>query len=261
MQNGMGCMQKEEIPVEKVPISRYPELKKLMETGEPVCITFETEEGDKKEGLPGTEPPQKTVPFQGMAPEEKVAGKRTEEIPDKPGFLFCELVQKARMGEKFQISGQRCSPGDYVLGLSDKSPAEYYLKSGRYINTLAAEKAALSLPRLKRKFCSIVIEPLSLNKGSFDVLILFLKPEKTMRVIQANAYSGGKRTAVDTIGAASICGDCTVLALEQGMGLSFGCKGSRKHSGYKDFEVPLGIAFGKVKEIEEGLSKLPETTR
>lgn len=253
-------MQKEEISIEEVPISRYPELKKLMETGEPVCITFETE-GYAKEGLPETDPPKKAVPFQGTGPEEKVAGKRTEEIPDKSGFLFCELVQKTRMGEKFRISGQRCSPGDYVLGLSDKSPDEYYLKSGRYINALAAEKAALSLPRLKRKFCSILIEPLTLNKGSFDVLILFLRPERAMRVVQANAYSGGKRTVVDTMGAASICGDCTVLALEQGMGLSFGCKGSRKHSGYKDFEVPLGIASGKLKEIEAGLSKLPETIK
>ncbi|MPN26485.1 hypothetical protein SDC9_173910 [bioreactor metagenome] len=64
---------------------------------------------------------------------------------------------------------------------------------------------------------------------------------------------------MDTMGAASICGDCTVLALEQGIGLSFGCKGSRKHSGYKDCEVPLGISFEKIKKIEEGLSKLPDT--
>jgi len=163
------------------------------------------------------------------------------------------------MGEKFRISGQNCSLGDYVLGLSEESPAEYYLKSGRYRNKQAAEKAALSLPRLKRKFCSVVIEPLSLNSGNFDVLILFLKPEKTMRIAQVNAYSEGKRTVIDTMGAASICGDCTVLALEQGISLSFGCKGS-KHSGYEDFEVPLGIAFEKVEEIEGGLSKLPETT-
>lgn len=249
-------MQKEEAP-----LSRYPELKRLMETGEPVCITFETEKGNTKEGFLETVPFQKTIQFQGTASERKAAGKGNEELPEKSGFLFCELVQKSRMGEKFRISGQSCSPGDYVLGLSENSPAEYYLKSGRYINKQAAEKAALYLPRLKRKFCSITIEPLSLNKGSFDVLILFLKPERAMRIVQANAYSEGKRTMIDTMGAASICGDCTVLALEQGIGLSFGCKGSRKHSGYKDSEVPLGIAFEKIEEIEEGLSKLPETAK
>jgi uncharacterized protein (DUF169 family) len=247
-------MQKEEMPV-----SRYPELKKLVETGEPVCITFEIEEGSTKEGLCGTVPSRRAVPFQENVSKEKETGKESEEIPEKSDFLFCELVQKARMGEKFRISGQSCSPGDYVLGVSERSPAAYYLKSGRYRNTQAAEKAALSLPRLKRKFCSIVIEPLSLNKGSFDVLILFLKPERAMRVIQANAYSGGERIVMNTMGAASICGDCTVLALEQGIGLSFGCKGSRKHSGYGDLEVPLGIAFKKVEEIEAGLSRLPET--
>ncbi len=252
----MGRIQRE-----RVPLSGYPELRQLMENGEPVCVTFETEEGDRKEETQKAVPFQGTVPFQKTVPEEKVTGKGSEELPEKSDFLFCELVQKARMGEKFRISGQSCSPGDYVLGLSEESPAEYYLKSGRYRDMQAAEKAALSLPRLKRKFCSVVIEPLSLNRGTFDVLILFLKPEKAMRVVQANAYSEGKRTAMDTMGAASICGDCTVLALEKGMGLSFGCKGSRKHSGYEDFEVPLGIAFEKVEEIEEGLSKLPETTQ
>jgi uncharacterized protein (DUF169 family) len=63
------------------------------------------------------------------------------------------------------------------------------------------------------------------------------------------------------MGAASICGDCTVLALEKGISLSFGCKGSRKHSGYEDFEVPLGLSFEKAAEIEKGLSKLPETRK
>ncbi len=244
-----------------VPLSRNPELKGLMETGEPVCITFEIEEGDTKKGLDETLSSRKAATFQGTTPEDKVAGKGREELSEKSSFLFCELVQKARMGEKFRISGQSCSPGDYILGFSEKSPAEYYLRSSRYRNAQAAEKAALSLPRLKRKFCSIVIEPLSLNKGNFDVLILFLKPERAMRVVQANAYFGGKRTVMDTMGAASICGDCTVLALEQGIGLSFGCKGSRKHSGYGDFEVPLGIAFEKIEEIEEGLSKLPDTAK
>jgi uncharacterized protein (DUF169 family) len=112
---------------------------------------------------------------------------------------------------------------------------------------------------LNKKFCFIRIEPLSLNKGIFDVLILFLKPEKAMRIVQASAYSEGKRAIIDTMGAASICGDCAVLAYRQGIGLSFGCKGSRKHSGYEDFEVPLGLSFEKASEIEEALSKLPET--
>ncbi|WP_239451103.1 DUF169 domain-containing protein [Methanosarcina horonobensis] len=243
-----------------MPLLRYPKLKRLMETGEPVCITFEIE-GSTEEELREAVAFQKAVSFNGTAPEGEVVLKGRKEFPEKSGFLFCELVQKARMGERFRISGQSCSPGDYILRLSEKSPAEYYLRSGRYRNTQAAEKAALSLPRLKRKFYSIVIEPLSLNKNSFDVLILFLKPARAMRIVQANAYSVGKRTLIDTMGAASICGDCTVLALENGMGLSFGCKGSRKHSGYKDFEVPLGIAFEKIDEIEEGLSKLPETEK
>jgi uncharacterized protein (DUF169 family) len=220
-----------------------------MEIGEPVCVTFET----------GQEFGHDTEKDIERKTEEKVAYTGNEKFPEKSCLLFCELIQKARMGEEFFISGQSCSPGDYVLGLSEKSPAAYYLNSGRYKDLQAAENAAISLPRLKKRFCFIRIEPLSLNKGNFDVLILFLKPEKAMRIVQASAYSEGKRAVMDTMGAASICGDCTVLAYRQGMGLSFGCKGSRKHSGYEDIEVPLGLSFEKAAEIEEALLNLPET--
>ncbi|HHV23193.1 MAG TPA: protein clustered with O-phosphoseryl-tRNA(Cys) synthetase [Methanosarcina sp.] len=252
---------------EQSPFSKYSELSRLMDTGEPVCVSFETgheigckvgsKVGCKVEQEIGSEI-EKCKGIEEKA-EERVIDPGDKKFPEKSCFLYCELVQKARVGEEFLISGQSCSPGDYVLGLSEESPAEYYLNSGRYKDLQAAENAALSLPRLKKRFCFIRIEPLSLNKGSFDVLILFLKPEKAMRIVQASAYSKGKRAVLDTIGAASICGDCTALAYRQGMGLSFGCKGSRKHSGYEDFEVPFGLSFEEANKIEEILSKLPKT--
>ncbi|WP_292380628.1 DUF169 domain-containing protein [Methanosarcina sp. UBA289] len=239
------------------PFSKYSELSQLMETGEPVCVTFET--GHEIRCKVGRKVGCEIEKDIEEKTEKRVADTGNEKFPEKSCFLFCELVQKARMGEGFLISGQGCSPGDYVLGLSEESPAAYYLNSKRYKDAQAAKNAALSLPRLRKRYSFIKIEPLSLNKGIFDVLILFLKPEKAMRIVQTSAYSEGKRAVLDTIGAASICGDCTVLAYRQGMGLSFGCKGSRKHSGYADFEVPLGLSFEKTAEIEEILSKLPET--
>jgi len=77
--------------------------------------------------------------------------------------------------------------------------------------------------------------------------------------VQAHSYKSGARVVVDTLGAASVSGDCTALALDKGIGLSFGCKGSRKHSEYSDDELPLGIGVKFVKMIEEGLSKIPNT--
>jgi uncharacterized protein (DUF169 family) len=243
---------------ERSAVKGFPELSRLMETGEPVCVTFETGEENVK-GKPGEGKTEEGKTEEEEPGRKEAAEARSEILPEKSDLLFCELVHKARFGETFRISGQGCSPGDYVLGLSEENPAAYYLKSGRYRNPQAAEKAALALPRFDKKFCSVRIEPLSLNRDGFDVLILFLKPEKAMRIVQASAYAKGERTKLDTLGAASVCGDCTVLALREGLGLSFGCKGSRKHSGYEDFEVPLGIAFEKVKEIEAGLSSLPGT--
>lgn len=229
--------------------SKYPELSRLMGAGEPVCISFETGDEESEIGNEGTRSGKK---------ETEPENENTEraEVSD---LLFCELVQQARFGKTFRVSGQSCPAGAYVLGVLEQNPAEYYLKSGRYRDRETAEKAAAGLPRVTKKYSSMKLEPLSENRGGFDVLILFLVPERAMRIVQAFAYAEGKRKGVNTIGAASICGDCTALALEKGIGLSFGCKGSRKHSNYEDTELPLGIAFENLEVLENDLSKLPET--
>jgi len=146
-----------------------------------------------------------------------------------------------------------------VLGVSDDAPHDYYLRSGRYINMQAAQRASGSLPKIVKPYRSIRIKPLSGNEEKFDVLILYVTPERAMRIVQAHSYTSGVRTVIDTLGAASVCGDCTALALEMGLGLSFGCKGSRKHSEYGDNEMPLGIRFDIVGKIEEELSRIPGT--
>ena len=42
-------------------------------------------------------------------------------------------------------------------------------------------------------------------------------------------------------------------------GISLGCKGSRKYTGYEDEEVVVGIPFEMAGEIEEALGKIPGT--
>ena len=201
-----------------------PNISSLMDIGEPVCVTFnECADGESS------------------------------------NLLYCEMVHKARHGESFSVSTQSCPVGAYVLGVSDDTPHEYYLKSGRYADMQTARRASESLPRVVKPYRSIKIEPLSENNGAFDLLILYITPERAMRIVQAYSYSSGTRAVIDTLGAASVCGDCTALVLENGIGLSFGCKGSRKHSSYSDNEVPLGIGAEFVKKIENGLSKIPNT--
>lgn len=205
----------------------FTEIAKLMDKGEPVCVTLENGESIEK--------------------------------GDDYELLYCELVTKARDGETFLVSSQRCPPGKYVLRESEDRPDGYYLKSGRYIDKETAAKAASNLPRVSREYDRIRMEPLSKNNGTFDVMILYLRPEKAMRIVQAMAYNNGERVIIDTFGAASICGDCTALAYEKGIALTYGCKGSRKHSGYTDNEIPIGIRFDKAEKIENGLKNIPGT--
>ena len=206
-------------------LHRYPNIESLMDEGEPVCISLCQDEGES----------------------------------EKSELLYCELVYRARHGESFLIEDQRCRPGKYILGISENSPADYYLKSNRYKDKKTAQRAINSLPRIKGDYRSLRIEPLGQNNGEFDVLLLYLKPESAMKIIQAYAFHFGKGIASRSIGAASICGDCTARPLHEGIGISYGCKGSRKHSGYADEEVPIGIGFKLIEKIEKGLENIPAT--
>lgn len=213
--------------------TRILNIVKLMDEGEPVCVTF--------------------------TDRSNISGNLDSEISADSELLFCEMVQKARYGEAFNVEKDRCPVGNYILGKTNELPFEYYLKSRRYKDRTAAYRASKSLPRISKPYKSIRIEPLSINKEQFDVLILFLKPESAMRIIQAYSYLEGKQVNMNTLGAASVCGDCTAVPISGGIGVSIGCKGSRKHSGYKNTEVPLGISFEIIEIIEEGLENTPET--
>ena len=199
----------------------FPHILALMDKGTPVSVLFSDEEG--------------------------------EVSPD----LYCELIQKARYGESFLIKNQGCKVGAYVLGVTEISPVDYYFNSGRYGNIDAARTATENLYRNTKKGKTIKITPFS--GGKFDIMILFLKPERAMRIIQAHAFRTGKPVEIRTGGIASICSDCTAYPLQGKIGISMGCKGSRKHSKYGDDEVVVGIPFKLAKELDEALGKIPGT--
>ena len=172
-------------------------------------------------------------------------------------LLYCELVHKARYGESFIITSQGCSICEYVFCNMENSPGDYYNRTGRYKSQEAASNAVSSLKRFEINGSSIRITPFKGEK--FDVLILYLKPVRAMRIIQAHAYLEGKPVEIKTGGIASICSDCTVNPLQGELSFSLGCKGSRKHSKYGDDEVIVGIPFELAKDIDEALGKIPET--
>jgi len=181
----------------------------------------------------------------------------TDEEGEDSTLLYCELIQKARFGESFLIKNQGCKAGAYVLGETETSPQEYYYSTKRYKDRNAAKSAAANLQRLKERRGSIKISPYS--GGDFDILLLFLKPERAMRVVQAHTYESGKPAEFKTGGIASICSDCTAYPMQGKLGISLGCKGSRKHSKYGNDEVVVGIPFQLTHEIDAALGKIPKT--
>ncbi len=176
---------------------------------------------------------------------------------EQSAVMYCELVQRARFGESFAIKSQGCRVGAYVLGETEISPEDYYYTSKRYKDRKAAKHAVSNLDRLTKKGGSIRIAPYS--GGDFDMLLLFLKPERAMRIIQAHAYRMGSPVEFKGGGTASICSDCTAYPMRGKLGISLGCKGSRKHSKYGDDEVVVAIPFQLADEIDDALGKIPET--
>jgi|SRR5450759_3286668 len=201
----------------------FSNIQALMDKGTPVSVLFSEEEG--------------------------------EVSPD----LYCKLIQRARFGESFLIKNQGCRVGAYVLGDSEITPLDYYYESKRYSNMDTARTAVENLYRITTKGRSIKITPFSGEK--FDIMLLFLIPERAMRIVQAQAYISGKPFEMRTGGIASICSDCTAYPLQGKIGISLGCKGSRKHSKYGDDEVVVGIPFKLAEELDETLGKIPETNQ
>lgn len=181
----------------------------------------------------------------------------TADVGEISSLLYCELIQKARYGESFLVSTQGCKVGAYVLGEAEKSPEDYYFDSGRYRNKPSAKRAVSSLHKLSKRQTSMKIAPYA--GVDFDILILFLKPERAMRLIQAYTFARGDPVEIKTGGIASVCSDCTVYPMQGKPGISLGCKGSRKHTAYADEEVVVGIPFEIAGEIEEALGKIPGT--
>jgi uncharacterized protein (DUF169 family) len=183
----------------------------------------------------------------------------SEEEGESSLQLYCELIQRARFGESFLIKNQGCRVAAYVLGDTEITPLDYYYKSKRYSNMDTARTATENLPRMKKKGRSIKIAPFTGEK--FDIMLLFLMPERAMRIVHAQAYISGKPFEMRTGGIASICSDCTIYPLQGKIGISLGCKGSRKHSKYGDDEVVVGIPFKLAKELDEALGKIPGTNQ
>ncbi len=181
----------------------------------------------------------------------------TEDGGNDSDLLYCEMIQKARYGESFLVKSQGCSVGAFVLGDTETSPEDYYFSSKRYSSRDAAKTAASGLCRLTKRGCSIKITPYS--DRDFDVLLLFLKPERAMRLVQAYTYMNGRPAETKTGGIASVCSDCTAYPMKGKLGMSAGCKGSRKHSRYSDDELVIGIPFQLAGEIDAALGKIPET--
>ena len=172
--------------------------------------------------------------------------------------LFCELIQQARKGETVTFSEQGCPVGAYVLGKDAPLPDNYYFSSGRYSNKEAAARAAGALPRLEEQYTSIQLFPVTENTHDFDVMLLFLTPEKATQLVQAFSYNDGRPLTFTTGGTASVCGDCTAAPANTGrLCVSLGCKGSRKHSKYGEDEMIVAIPSNLISDIREGLLAIP----
>jgi len=172
--------------------------------------------------------------------------------------LFCEIVQEARHGETISFSAQGCPVGAYVLGRDTPRPTDYYSISGRYINKAAAAQAAGSLPRLDTRYNFVELFPVKQDKVDFDVMLLFFNPARAMRLVQAMSYHNGQPLVFSNSGTASVCGECTVMPFNtKRLCLSIGCKGSRKHSRYTEYEMVAGIPHSLLNDINEGLDSIP----
>ena len=177
---------------------------------------------------------------------------------------MCQLVMRARKGEKLMLTKERisCPAAAAALGfkplpknLQDGSMLQGY---GIFRDKEAAVKVMEDMPRLEQdKYEAVVAKPLIDWEENPDVIVIEDEVEKLMWIALAYLNEEGGRLNMSTSILQAVCVDSVVLPfLSQRINMSFGCYGCREATDSKPNEAILGIPFSKLEMTIENIRYL-----
>lgn len=207
-----------------------------------------------------TEEQYKASPF----PEVEVA------IP------YCRIVRNAGGGRerKFSLDGLTCSGAAKALGFisvdNDAASGNRHRRMGIYSNLGVSRTITSGMTYCGFEPHGIEVAPLSaFTEDDPDVVIVITTPYNAMRLLQGYAYHHGHHKTVKMTGMQGVCEELTSLPFETNeLNVSMLCSGTRFVSLWEKDEMGVGIPFGMLASVIDGLKQTathmeadPEKTR
>lgn len=179
--------------------------------------------------------------------------------PQKPMY-YCQAVHAASAGHGIKLTKATsgCAGSTRALGFTAPQP-EYYegssgMRLGLYSSQSVAKSVALRLDIMNQPLYGIVVMPLEEFLSPPDTVMLFTNTREAMRVMQGYTAVYGLHDRICMSGNQAVCVECTTYPyLNQCLNLSMLCAGTRFRADWKDTEVAIGLPYGKLEGLVEGL--------
>lgn len=152
----------------------------------------------------------------------------------------------------------RCRSGARVLGidLSDDLNAngENWCRLGLYETGEISAAVRSSLSYVKEDVYGILIGAADRLESVPDVVIVAAEPFSCMRLIQGYAYRHGMPENIRMIGNQAFCLECTARPfVQKDINVSLLCTGTRHRTGWKDYEMAVGIPIEQFADVADGV--------
>ena len=184
-------------------------------------------------------------------------------------LTYCTMVRLAGQGKNLKATEKlsSCPGGSLATGLS---PLSDYKKSGcsyerdnmnMYQTVGTARTVVQEMKFMDHIVHGLELRPLADFKDADpDVVILVINAYGAMRLIQAYTYQSGYKTDFRMCGNQAFCSELTAAPyLGDDINFSTLCSGTRHRCRWSDNEVGLGLAYGQLPRLIEGLlATLPD---
>lgn len=205
-----------------------------------------SEQFKKVLGLKGSPVAVSYRPVEGV---QQLGGKKS----------VCQLIQKARRGESFFVTGKNmlCPGGGYYLGIAPKMP--------RHEDFLADMERIFSSVEVAKKFfeCmpappsamgkSVYVTPLE-KADAPDVVLFVCNAFQAARLIGLYTFDTGISPKNYIFGAACQAAISVPLVTNE-MCVSFIDTTARLLGGYKEDELIVGVPYGRLGRMAESMDK------
>lgn len=175
---------------------------------------------------------------------------------------YCSMVRMASEGKSFKadLDNFLCVGSAKALGLVKPDAraisGRIYYSFGIYDSLGTARNVQKDVTFLDHEATAVVVKPLEAFENRPDVVLMLVNPYQAMRVTQSYVYYRGTPKNIKIAANSGICSECTATPYDTNdLNVSLLCSNTRYAAKWHDHEMGIGLPYGMLSMIRDGLVK------